>query len=353
MEPQQQNFTSVSEVGEFGLIARMRQVLGHDEPAFGDVLSGIADDAAVYRVSEGRAHVLTTDTLIEGVHFDRTFMPLEHLGFKALSVNVSDVAAMNAQSLYATVTVGLPQSMSVEMVEQLYAGLKQACELYDMHVIGGDTVSSRQLVVSVTVVGEAGEEDIVYRKGAKEGDALCVTGDLGAAYAGLKVLLRERERLQEAGGEGFRPDFDPYSYVIRRQLAPAARTEVIKDWAERGLRPHALIDISDGLSSEVHHICEASGTGARLFGAAIPVALETRQAADDFGEDVDVYALFGGEDYELLFTLPPDQLDALDEKTFSVIGEITHSGEGIRIESSEGEAIPLQPGGYDHFDDEG
>ncbi len=347
---QQPSLTPVSEVGEFGLIARMRAVLDahREETAPEDVLSGIADDAAVYRVGEGRVHVLTTDALVEGIHFDRAFMPMEHLGVKALAVNVSDVAAMNARPRYATLALGLPQHVYVEHVEQLYRGLQRACRQYGVTIIGGDTVSAGRLTLSVTVVGEAEEEDIAYRKGARPGDALCVTGDLGAAYAGLKVLAAQRRRLQEEG-EAFQPEVGAFARVIQRQLAPTARLDVIEDWAERGVRPHALIDISDGLASEVHHLCEAGGVGARLFGAALPVALETRRAADRFGDDVDVYALFGGEDYELLFALPPEQLGTLDEASFTVVGEVTEPGEGVQIKTPEGELVGLRPGGYEHF----
>ncbi len=349
MESQQPSFTPVSDVGEFGLIARMRAALGEEVPE--DVHSGIEDDAAVYRAGEGHVHIVTTDALVEGVHFDRAFMPMGHLGFKALSVNVSDVAAMNARPRYATVALGLPQQVSVEQVEQLYGGMRRACERYDMAIIGGDTVSAPSLTLSVTVIGEAKEGAVVYRKGARPGDALCVTGDLGGAYAGLKILAEERRRLQEKGAD-FRPDLDAFQYVIQRQLAPRARVDAVQDWAARGVRPHALIDISDGLASEVHHLSEAGGVGARLFGAALPVAPETRQAADRFGDEVDVYALFGGEDYELLFALPPDRLDALDETTFTVVGEVTDQAGEVEIKTPEGDVMPLRPGGYDHFDGE-
>ncbi len=347
-EPPQQ--TAINEVGEFGLIAHMRDVLG--EPQDDSVISDIADDAAVYRVGDGRAHVLTTDTLVEGVHFDRAFMPLEHLGFKALSVNVSDVVAMNAEPRYATVSLGIPQNMSVEMVGTVYEGLKQACDAYDVTVVGGDTTASHGLSLSVSVVGEADEEAIIYREGAQVGDQLCVTGDIGSSYAGLKVLLRHRERLEEEG-EDFQPNLDPYSYVIRRHLAPPAQLKLIREWAEAGIRPHALIDISDGLASETHHICEASGVGAQLYEPALPIDPETRNTATEFGEDVSIYALFGGEDYELVFTMPEDDLEALDPQTYSVVGEIVEPDEPehpVLIQRANGENVPLGPGGFDHFE---
>ena len=348
-EPSQQQ-TALAEIGEFGLIALMRDTLG--EPTDDTIVSGIADDAAVYRTGDDRVHVLTTDTLVEGVHFDRAFMPLEHLGFKALSVNVSDVVAMNATPRYATVSIGIPQNISVEMVTTIYEGLKQACDAYDMHIVGGDTNASHGLSLSISVVGAADEDDVVYRKGAQVGDKICVTGDIGSSYAGLKVLLRNRERLQEQEDD-FEPNLDPFSYVIRRHLAPPAQLKTIRDWADAGAQPHSLIDISDGLSAEVHHICEASGVGAQLYEPALPIDPETRNTATEFGEDVTVYGLFGGEDYELVFTMPEDDLDVLDPQTYTVVGEIValeDDEEQVMIQRAHGENVPLQPGGFDHFD---
>ena len=351
METQEQTQqTALAEIGEFGLIALMRDTLG--EPEDESIVSGIADDAAVYRIDDERVHVLTTDTLVEGVHFDRAFMPLEHLGFKALSVNVSDVVAMNATPRYATVSIGIPQNVSVEMVTTIYEGLKQACTAYDMHIVGGDTNASHGLSLSISVVGAADEDAIVYREGAQVGDKICVTGDIGASYAGLKVLLRNRERLQEQEDD-FEPTLDPYSYVIRRHLAPPAQLKIIQEWAEAGTQPHSLIDISDGLSAEVHHICEASDGGAQLYEPALPIDPETRNTATEFGEDVTVYALFGGEDYELVFTMPEDDLDAFDPQTYTVVGEVVAPEDDdhpVMIQRANGENVPLQPGGFDHFD---
>lgn len=337
--------TPISEIGEFALIERLQQVLG--APDDEDLLAGIRDDAAVYRVGDGRVHVVTTDALIETVHFTRTFMPTTHLGFKAISVNVSDIVAMNARPRYAVVAIGLPNNITVEMVDALYDGVRQACQQYGVTVIGGDTTSARHLTLSVTVVGEAREEEIIYRRGARAGDALCVTGDLGGAYAGLKVLIEQQKAVREEG-EAYEPDLDPFRYVIERQLAPKARLDILDVWEEAGVRPHALIDISDGLASEVHHICRQSRCGATVFGAAIPVALETRDVADQFQEDVDTYALFGGEDYELLFTLPNDVLEQLDPTTFVVVGEVT-GDEGVQIQSPTGEVLNLEAAGFEHF----
>jgi thiamine-monophosphate kinase len=349
MEPEQQ-FTSIQDIGEFGLIGHLRGVLG--EPEDDSILAGISDDAAVYRVDDERVHVLTTDAMIEGIHFDRTFMPMEHLGFKAISINVSDIVAMNAEPRYATVTMGVPQQVPVEALGQLYEGVKQACRAYDMTVVGGDTTAAHQFTLSVTVVGEAQEDAIVYRSGAQPGDVLCVTGDLGASFAGLKALVENRAMLQEKGEENFQPNLDRFNYVIQRHLAPPAQLKAIRDWAAHDLTPNALIDISDGLASEVNHICEASGVGALVHSDKLPLAQETMDAAQHFGEDVDVFALFGGEDYELLFALPEEKLDMLSDlppDAFFVVGRVTEKDEGVLIEQPSGETVPLRPGGFDHF----
>ncbi len=349
-QPQEQQYTPIEDIGEFGLIAHLRQTLG--EPEDESVLAGIADDAAVYRIDDERVHVLTTDALIEGIHFDRTFMPMEHLGFKAVSVNVSDVVAMNAEPRYATITLGVPQQLPVEALTQLYEGVRQACKAYGMTVVGGDTTAAHHFTLSVSVVGEAEEDAIVYRRGAQPGDVLCLTGDIGASFAGLKALIDNRERLREQGEDHFESNLDQFNYVIQRHLAPPAQLKAVRDWKEHGIRPSALIDISDGLASEVNHLCEASGTGALVYGPELPIANETINAAEHFGEDVNVYALFGGEDYELLFALPEAQLDRLKTMApdaFFVIGEITDKDDGIRIKRPDGETVPLRPGGYEHF----
>lgn len=343
---QDNTFTPIDNLGEFGLIDRMSAILGTSSDE--DIIVGISDDAAVYRIDEERVHVVTTDALIEGVHFDRLFMPMEHLGFKSMAVNISDVVAMNAFPRFATITVGLPNSLSVEMVEAFYRGVRQACQAYDVTVIGGDTTASRHLTISVTVIGEALLQDVVFRRGARPGDLICVTGDLGGAYAGLKVLLEERRKMRDAGSD-YTPELGTYQYVIERQLSPKPRLDIIEDWKRRNVRPSALIDISDGLASEVHHICEQSQCGALVHAAAIPIAFETRDAADEFEEDVDAYALFGGEDYELLFTVAPDEIGLLDEKTFNVVGEIADASFGVQVQTPEGQTIPLSAGGYAHF----
>lgn len=343
--PEKGRNTAIKDVGEFGLIARMVTALGagHGD----DVMVGIGDDAAVYRIDDERVHIVTTDALLEGIHFDRMMMPMPYLGSKCIAVNVSDIVAMNGVPRYATVVLGIPDNMTVEDVEALYAGIRTACETYGLEVVGGDTTASHGLSISVTVIGEARAEDIVTRSGAKPGDLLCVTGEVGASFAGLKVLLEQRRQLQEQG-EDFTPDLESFRHVIRRHLVPKARLDLVRDWSERRTRPTALIDISDGVASEVNHICSSSGIGAEVHVAAIPIGLETRHVADEYDADVDTFALFGGEDYELIFTAPREVTEQMDEESFSVIGRITAESD-VLAKLADGTTIPLGMGGYQHF----
>lgn len=340
-------FTPISEIGEFGLIDRLQEALGGAlAEAPPGLLQGIGDDAAVYRAGEGRVHVITTDALVEGVHFDRTFMPMGHLGLKALAVNVSDVVAMNAEPRYATVALGLPNNVSVEQAETLYAGFAEAARRYGVAVVGGDVTAAERLMLSITVVGEAAEEEVVYRHGAEPGDVLCLTGDIGAAAAGLKVLLAEKEAFM---AEDAQPDLGEWTHVVTRQLAPTARLDRIRQWREAGFRPKALIDISDGLTSEVYHLCRASGTGARLDGGLLPLHLQTVQAAEKFGDRAEAYALFGGEDYQLLFAASPADLDRLPEDAYAIVGEVTEDPGEVELRLPNGELVPLEPQGFRHF----
>ncbi|MDT0632631.1 thiamine-phosphate kinase [Rubrivirga sp. S365] len=353
-------FTPVSEVGEFGLIDRLRDRLG-DAASARDLVVGIGDDAAVYRVggagSDGsaRVHVVTTDALVEGVHFDRTYVPLRALGWKAVAVNVSDVAAMNASPRFATVTLGLPNNLSVEGAEALYAGIAEACERYGLAVVGGDTTASARLVISVTVVGEADESAIVTRAGAAPGDLLCVTGDLGSAAAGLQVLLAGKDAMDTGGAaggdgaEGAAPDLAEFAYVVERQLMPQARLDRVRQWAEAGVRPTALVDVSDGLASEAHHLSQAGTVGAVIDGGLLPIHVQTALAAQRFDARAEAYALYGGEDYELLFTLPEAEAPKLDPATYAVVGQIVEPDEGVVLRLPDGNRVPLVAGGYKHY----
>jgi thiamine-monophosphate kinase len=341
-------FTPISDLGEFGLIDRMEAQLGPAPRVVRDrIVRGLGDDAAVVRVGEGRVHVITTDALIEGVHFDRTMTTLTYLGIKAVAVNVSDVAAMNATPRYLTLALGVPETMSVEMIEELYEGVRQACALYGCALIGGDTTGASALTISVTAIGEAEESAVVYRSGARVGELVCVSGEVGGAYAGLRVLLGHRRAQQEE--EGYQADLSHVAHVIKRQLVPTARLDIVEAFAAVGIRPSACIDVSDGVASEIHHVCEASGVGAMLEVEALPMHAETRYVAGEVREEPDAFALFGGEDYELLFTCTQDDFDKLPPDTATVIGTITDREEGVRIRSASGETIPLRPVGYAHF----
>jgi thiamine-monophosphate kinase len=345
-----QSFTPVSSIGEFGLIDHISRVLP-DPLKDPRIVCGIGDDAAVYRASEGLLQVITTDALIEGIHFDRTITPMTYLGGKAITVNVSDIVAMNALPRNATVSLGIPRNMSVEMVEALYHGMAEACASYGLTLVGGDTTSAPTLFVAVTVVGEVSDEQLVMRRGAKEGDLICVTGDLGGAYAGLQILLDQRRALEEMGDE-YEPDIEAQRYVINRQLLPKARLDVRNALEEMGIRPTAMIDISDGLASELHHICRHSEVGATIRVAALPIDPVTRAVADQYLEEVDTYAFYGGEDYELLLTAAPDDAERLRKAGhITIIGEILESDAGVNALSPEAGLIPLDAAGFDHFEE--
>ena len=337
--------TPISEIGEFGLIDRIEAVLG--EPANENLIAGIGDDAAVYRVADNLAHVVTTDGLIEGVHFDLSFNPMEHLGAKALTVNISDIVAMNAEPKYATIMLGVPGHVSVEMVETFYRGAKKACDAYGVTIVGGDMTGARQLTISVTVIGEADPANVVFRRGAEPGDMLCVTGDLGSAFAGLRVLLRERVELQEKGEE-FTPKVSSYRYVVNRVLTPVARLGFIRQLAQSGVRPKAMIDVSDGLASEVNHLARKSGCGATVHAARLPIHPETKTVAGELGESPVHFALNGGEDYELVFAVAPDDVEKLDPGAMTVIGEFVDE-DAVMLIREDGEPEPLMPTSWDHF----
>ena len=347
--PMSETFTPVASLGEFGLIGRMQERLA-GIPRSENLIEGIGDDAAVYRAGEGQLHVVTTDVLIEGVHFDRSFIPMPFLGWKSIAVNVSDVVAMNAKPLYATVSIGMPRNFSVEMMDALYDGMADACKAYGMELVGGDTSTAHALYISITVIGGVAEQDVVFRRGARVGDYICVTGDVGGSYAGLKVLLDQRQALNDLG-DAYEPELEAHQYVIRRQLRPHARLDVIDLLQKAGIKPTSMIDISDGIASEIHHIALRSSVGATVRIPALPFDPETRAVADQFLDDVDAYALFGGEDYELLFTVDPTDVGAIDAmQGVSIIGNIEEATKGVRTYSPETGLMPLHPAGYQHFD---
>jgi thiamine-monophosphate kinase len=353
------SFTRVSEIGEFGLIERLHQIVQPTEKELATLKKGIGDDCAVIDLQNGKYQVISTDLLLEHIHFDLLTTPLEHLGAKAISVNVSDICAMNAMPLYATVSVALSEKISVEMMSALYKGMKEAAEQYHIAIVGGDTsASTAGLVISVTVVGEVEKEKLTYRHGACVGDLICVTGDVGRSYSGLKVLMRERELMlqflaenPDQPKESYKPDLTEYQKAIEKHLLPKARLDMVRLFAQLHLVPTAMIDISDGLGSEIKHICQQSGVGALIEESRIPILAEVREIASEFEDDALTYALFGGEDYELCFTIKPSDFPKIETiKDISVIGKIQPKDFGIKLRDIYGHEEDLsQYSGFEHF----
>jgi len=340
--------TALSELGEFGLIRHLTEniVLINES-----TLKGVGDDCAVLDFKNKKI-VVTTDLLTEGVHFNLMYVPLRHLGYKAVTVNLSDVYAMNATPRQITVSIAVSAKMSVEALDELYSGIYLACERYGVDLVGGDTTSSLTgLTISVTAIGEADEEDLVYRNGAKNTDLLCVTGDLGGAYMGLQLLERENEVFKV--NPQMSPQFTGYDYILERQLKPEARKDMPGVFRELGVKPTSMIDISDGLSSEILHLCTESGVGCRLYEDRLLYDNQTKKMAAELNINPLVAALNGGEDYELLFTIPvADHGKILNHPDISVIGHITDKSEGVNlITAGAGQSIPLQAQGWNHLKD--
>jgi thiamine-monophosphate kinase len=342
---EEQKVTPISKLGEFGLIDHLTQNFPLQHASS---VKGIGDDAAVLDYSNKKT-VVTTDLLIEGIHFDMMYTPLRHLGYKAVVVNVSDIYAMNAIPRQITVSLGISAKFSVEALDELYEGVRHACKIYGVDLIGGDTTSSLHgLVISVTAVGEAAAEDIVYRNGAKPGDLVCVTGDLGAAYLGLQILEREKRIYMEH--PGVQPELNDAQYLISRQLKPEARKDVIRYFKEIDLKPTAMMDLSDGLSSDILHICKQSGVGCNINESQVPVSEDAYQTALSFNLDPITCALNGGEDYELLFTIDEkDESKISAEEAFTIIGEITEKENGCFLVTKSGNRHALKAQGWVHF----
>lgn len=340
--------TEIATLGEFGLI---KHLTGHIRPANESTLKGVGDDAAVLDYKEKKI-LVTTDLLLEGIHFDLTYVPLKHLGYKAAVVNFSDIYAMNGQPKQITVSLGISKRFSVEDTEQLYSGIELACQVYGVDLVGGDTSASLTgLTISITCIGEAGAGKIVYRNGAKENDLICVSGDLGAAYMGLQLL--EREKKVFAGEETFTPAFEGREYLLERQLKPEARKDIIEELAKRNILPTAMMDISDGLSSELLHICTQSDTGCRIYEDRIPIDYQTAVMAEEFHMNLITAALNGGEDYELLFTVPlstHDEIAAIPG--VRVIGHITAPSLGCYMITRDGAEIQLRAQGWNSLTEE-
>lgn len=335
--------TPLSQLGEFRLIEHLT---GRFELKRPSTLRGVGDDAAVLDFG-GKRTVVSTDLLIEGVHFDLSYMPLKHLGYKAVVVNLSDICAMNAVPTQITVSVAVSNRFPLEALEELYDGIALAAEVYKVDVVGGDTTSSQKgMLLSITALGEAEAEEIVYRNGAKENDLLVVSGDIGSAYMGLQVLERER-RVFEVNPQN-QPDLDAYTYLIERQLKPEARTDIRDLLAALEVKPTSMIDISDGLSSEILHLCKQSNVGCNLFEEKLPVDPQFINACEEFNLDATTVAINGGEDYELLFTIPLEDFQKIKgNPNLTVIGHITAASEGAHLVTRANTRIELKARGWD------
>lgn len=334
--------TEISELGEFGLINHLtKDVKLNNESSF----KGVGDDAAVLSYNNKKT-LVTTDLLLEGIHFDLMYVPLKHLGYKAAIVNFSDIYAMNGHPKQITVSLGVSKRFSVEDIDAIYEGIYLACEEYGVDVIGGDTSSSLTgLIISITCIGEGECNQITYRSGAKDTDLICVTGDLGSAYMGLQLL--EREKIAYNGQNDFQPDFSGNEYLLERQLKPEARKDIIERLAEVGIVPTSMIDVSDGLSSELKHICKESGVGCCIYEERIPIDYQTAVVAEQFNMNVTTVALNGGEDYELLFTVPLHQHDKIaNMKGVKLIGHLTDAKFGQILETRDGSHIELKAQGW-------
>jgi thiamine-monophosphate kinase len=342
LEDKNPSRTSLSELGEFGLINHITQ---HFSLGQKSTIKGVGDDAAVLDASDLQT-LVTTDLLVEGVHFDLSYMPLKHLGYKSVMVNLSDVYAMNGRAEQITVSLAVSNRFTLEAIEELYAGIQLACETYKVDLIGGDTTSSTKgILISVTAIGKAKKEDVVYRDGAKETDLIVVSGDLGAAYLGLQVLEREKQVFQVNPNN--QPDLDNYTYLIERQLKPEARKDIPELLRELEVKPTAMIDISDGLSSEIMHICSQSKVGCKIYEDKIPLDPQVISACEEFQIDSTMVALSGGEDYELLFTVSIDDYDKIKANPhLSVIGHITEKNQGMNLVTRANQEIELKAQGW-------
>jgi thiamine-monophosphate kinase len=335
----------IKDLGEFGLIDRISRQFS---PINASSLVGIGDDAAVLEGGDKRI-LISTDMLVEGIHFDLSYMPVHHLGYKAVAVNVSDIAAMNGKAEQIIIGLALSNRFSIDAIDALYQGIKAACENYKVDLVGGDTTSSLSgLIISVTVIGKASGERIAYRSGAKPNDIICVTGDLGAAYMGLQVLHREKQVF--LADPDMQPNIEKYEYIVGRQLKPEARTDIVFDLEEASVKPTSMIDVSDGLASELFHLSKNSGVGVRIYEDKLPIDQLTYETAVEFNLDPVTCALNGGEDYELLFTInKEDQEKIKNHPDIHMIGYVhERQSENILI-TKNGNVAPLRAQGWDHF----
>ena len=346
IEDKNQARTPLSELGEFGLIDHLTKQFEVKQES---TITSIGDDAAVLDF-ESKQIVVTTDMLVEGVHFDLSYAPLKHLGYKAVVVNLSDVYAMNAEATQITVSIAVSNRFPLEALEELYEGIALAAKIYNVDVVGGDTTSSTAgLIISITAIGKVNTEDVVYRKGAKPNDLLVVTGDLGGAYMGLQILEREKEVFKVNPNN--QPDLDAYTYVMERQLKPEARGDIIKLLKDLDVKPTSMIDVSDGLSSEILHICKASDVGCDLYEEKLPLDPQVISTCEEFNMDSTTVVLNGGEDYELLMTISQEDFPKIKANPhLTVIGYITDKSIGANLVTRGETKIPLQAQGWKNFD---
>ena len=346
----------IKELGEFGLIGHLTKDIKLKNES---TKKGVGDDCAVMHYGD-KETLVSTDMLMEGVHFDLTYVDMKHLGYKSAMVNISDIFAMGGTPRQMTVSIALSKRFKVEDIEDFYEGLRMACDKWNVDIVGGDTTSSLTgLAISITVLGDADKEDVIYRSGAKDTDLICVSGNLGAAYCGLQLLEREKSvyymQLQEARKKNkdavvdFQPDFSGREYLLERQLQPEARGDILQTLRQAGVRPTSMIDISDGLSSEIMHICKESNTGCRLFEKEIPIDYQTAVMAEEMNMNLSTCALNGGEDYELLFTCPIGDYDKVKElDDIRIIGHITKKELGTLLVTRDGQEFPLKAQGWQH-----
>jgi len=340
--------TEISTMGEFGLIDHLTRDFAITNES---TLRGVGDDCAIIRYGEGQRTLVTTDLLLEGIHFDLRYVPLMHLGYKAIVVNLSDVYAMNGTPRQVTVSLGVSRRFTVEHLDQLYAGMKIACDKYGVDLVGGDTSASvTGLIISVTCLGEAAQDDIVCRNGAHDTDLICVSGNLGAAYMGLQLLERECQVSSQMHDKEFQPDFAGKEYIIERQLKPEARRDVIDEMRQLGIKPTAMMDVSDGLSSELLHICKSSQVGCRVYEDRIPIDYQTALMAEELNMNLVTAAMNGGEDYELLFTVPLSQHELVAQmKTATLIGRITQPDQGAYMVTRDNAELEIRAQGWNAF----
>lgn len=332
-------FKSIQSLGRANLI---KKISGYESFSNPETIKGMGDDAAVLSKSDKKFTLLSSDTFVEGVHFDITYHPMHHLGYKIVSAAISDIYAMNGKPTSILVNIAVPNRQSVQMIEDLYKGIYSAGFDYEVEVIGGDIAPNHSnMVITINAYGEVDSDKVTYRDGAKQGDAICVTGDLGAALAGLRILMREKRYWEEHGNDAIQPDLTEYEFVIKKQLVPIAKKTLIDALATHKLVPSSMIDVTQGLIHEVNALAKASKLGVYLYQAAIPVAVETRQVADEMEEDVDRYALFGGEDLEIVFSLPEKEVDKFikEFKDFSVVGRFVPEEDGLKMQTAEGDVI--------------